>query len=34
MEDTDITKTLINYAASNAVEILVLGAPTKSGFVR
>ncbi|XP_022731482.1 U-box domain-containing protein 35-like [Durio zibethinus] len=34
LEDTDITKALIDYVSSSSIETLVLGAPSKSGFVR
>ncbi|KAG4202566.1 hypothetical protein ERO13_A05G345836v2 [Gossypium hirsutum] len=34
MEDTDIAKALIDYVSSSSIEILVLGAPTKGGFIR
>ncbi|XWS73378.1 hypothetical protein CRYUN_Cryun02cG0123200 [Craigia yunnanensis] len=34
LEDTDIAKALIDYVSSSSTEILVLGAPSKSGFVR
>ncbi|KAK8683122.1 hypothetical protein V6N13_039189 [Hibiscus sabdariffa] len=34
LEDTDIAKALIDYVLAASVEILVLGAPSKGGFVR
>ncbi|XVE71949.1 hypothetical protein DITRI_Ditri10aG0191900 [Diplodiscus trichospermus] len=34
LEDTDISNALISYVSSTTTEILVLGAPSKSGFVR
>ncbi|XP_050383821.1 LOW QUALITY PROTEIN: U-box domain-containing protein 35-like [Argentina anserina] len=34
VEDTDITKGIINYVNANGIEILVLGAPSKSSFIR
>ncbi|MBA0719106.1 hypothetical protein Golax_006812 [Gossypium laxum] len=34
LEDTDISKALIDYVSSFPVETLVLGAPSRSGFVR
>ncbi|PPD81150.1 hypothetical protein GOBAR_DD21920 [Gossypium barbadense] len=34
LEDTDIAKALIDYVSSSSIEILVLGAPTKGGFIR
>ncbi|KAK8679128.1 hypothetical protein V6N13_144596 [Hibiscus sabdariffa] len=34
LEDTDVAKALINYVSSATIETLVLGAPSKSSFVR
>ncbi|GMJ07168.1 hypothetical protein like AT2G24370 [Hibiscus trionum] len=34
LEDTDIAKALIDYVLIASIEILVLGAPSKGGFVR
>lgn len=34
VEDTDITKGLINYVNANSIEILVLGSPSKSSLFR
>ncbi|GMI81080.1 hypothetical protein like AT2G24370 [Hibiscus trionum] len=34
LEDTDIAKALIDYVSSAAIETLVLGAPSRGGFVR
>nr|KJB53689.1 hypothetical protein B456_009G001200 [Gossypium raimondii] len=34
LEDTDISKALIDYVSSFPIETLVLGAPSRSGFVR
>ncbi|XVF69841.1 hypothetical protein PTKIN_Ptkin11bG0113200 [Pterospermum kingtungense] len=34
LEETDIAKALIDFVSSSTIEILVLGAPSKSGFVR
>ncbi|KAL6137795.1 hypothetical protein ACLB2K_063084 [Fragaria x ananassa] len=34
IEDTDITKGIINHVNSNGIEVLVLGAPSKSSFMR
>ncbi|KAJ7949806.1 Protein kinase domain [Quillaja saponaria] len=34
LEDTDVAKTLIDYIASNLIEVLVVGAPSRSGLVR
>ncbi|KAK6272866.1 hypothetical protein POUND7_009949 [Theobroma cacao] len=34
LEDTDIAKALIDFVLSSSIETLVLGAPSKSGFVR
>ncbi|KAM1503220.1 hypothetical protein ACFXTO_028483 [Malus domestica] len=32
VEAADVPKTLINYVISNSIEVLVLGAPTRTGF--
>ncbi|GAB4854085.1 hypothetical protein Ancab_022667 [Ancistrocladus abbreviatus] len=34
LEDTDVAKALIEYVNQSAIEILVLGAPSKGGFLR
>lgn len=34
LEDTDIAKALTEYVSYAAIETLVLGAPTKHGFMR
>ncbi|KAL4576776.1 hypothetical protein LXL04_012875 [Taraxacum kok-saghyz] len=34
LEDTNIAKTLAEYASQNAIEFLVLGAPSRHGFIR
>ncbi|KAK8595828.1 hypothetical protein V6N12_064337 [Hibiscus sabdariffa] len=34
LEDTDIAKALVDYVSSASIEVMVLGVPTKGGFVR
>ncbi|CAL8133036.1 unnamed protein product [Prunus armeniaca] len=34
IEDTDISKALVNYVTTNLIEILVLGTPSKNGLFR
>ncbi|KAL4281218.1 hypothetical protein GQ457_03G044780 [Hibiscus cannabinus] len=34
LEDTDVARALINYVSAATIDTLVLGAPSKSGFVR
>lgn len=34
LEDSDISKALINYVAANSIEVLVLGITSKSGIFR
>ena len=34
LEDTDIAKALTEYAANTAIENIVVGASSKSGFLR
>lgn len=34
LEDTDIPKAIIEFVSNAAIEKLVLGAPSRSGFVR
>ncbi|KAK8598032.1 hypothetical protein V6N13_095424 [Hibiscus sabdariffa] len=34
LEDTDIAKALVDYVSSASIEVMVLGTPTKGGFVR
>ncbi|XP_034699939.1 U-box domain-containing protein 52-like [Vitis riparia] len=34
LEDTDITKAIINFVTASSIEILVVGAPSRSGFIR
>ncbi|KAJ9689187.1 hypothetical protein PVL29_014713 [Vitis rotundifolia] len=33
LEDTDITKAIIDFVTASSIEILVVGAPSKSGFI-
>ena len=34
LEDTDVVKALTEYVSYSAIENLVLGAPSKHGFIR
>ncbi|XP_034208094.1 U-box domain-containing protein 52-like [Prunus dulcis] len=34
IEDTDVSKALVNYVTTNLIEILVLGTPSKNGLFR
>ncbi|PSR93579.1 Serine/threonine-protein kinase [Actinidia chinensis var. chinensis] len=34
LEDTDVTNALVEFVTQSAIEILVLGAPSKNGFLR
>ena len=34
LEDTDVVKALIEYVSHSAIEVLVVGAPAKGGFLR
>lgn len=34
LEDTDVAKAIIEYAANTAIENIVVGASAKSGFLR
>lgn len=34
LEDTDVAKALIDYVSKTAIDNLVIGAPSKSGFLR
>ncbi|XP_052184399.1 U-box domain-containing protein 35-like isoform X4 [Diospyros lotus] len=34
LEDSDIVKALVEYVTQSAIEVLVLGAPSKNGFLR